>query len=493
MSPALASNMEVVPLDEDSGYVKIYYFTDVDVTLKLPAYAKLNTMIDEVQQKATSILMPEYPDALFAFFAFQDDSLDGKLFSDMTNAEMQNVLETISDQGAALIPSPAEDIVWDVEMLRVPEPAYDFYGEHLLAIKNDWLINIMLARPYNAETPLEDLQALQAELMEGVFDESFIFHRYQSMTLPDSDISVSVPDSLYIIFSYEADDFYKISIVCKEPGIQTNAIFVSAVKADAYQDQTLLTLSDAQLSEMMLFPTIEGRYDETTVDMIENFESEHPVIAYESDGMSKHLMALRDGWVLYTTYMDISENLDLAWAQTIQAQIMHQLLGGEQAIDDWIPGLSTAQEGSTLRVPLRTETMTVAIPDGFGVDIQQDNADSRSIYLYSRDGSLKFYQIKVIPLGAYRGNMTIADVPSETQDALIAELSEGAAEIGFTAVSTLVEDGPGGLPFLHTTTEKQLFEQYYGIIDSCLVLISITSEGGIITEAESATLLNLLQ
>lgn len=65
--PAAAVSMELSPLEDDGGYMKEYYLTDADLTLKLPVSAQLETMLDYIDQKGVGIYLPEYPDAYFAF------------------------------------------------------------------------------------------------------------------------------------------------------------------------------------------------------------------------------------------------------------------------------------------------------------------------------------------------------------------------------------------------------------------------------------------
>jgi len=487
--------MEVVPLDETSGYVMEYYLTDVDLSLLLPITARVQPYTDAVTEKTILISLPEYENSFFVFFAFKDDSLQNLSLQDTDQTNLSYILYNISNQAASLSYTFVDDLVPGERLIRMPEPIDDFYSEHLIALKDGWILNLMLVQYYNDSTPLEQLTAAQDDLMRSICAEDGVADRYQSITLPQSEITISVPDTLYLCLATEAPDFYEVLACPHSPGYQLSAVHVFAVRDTAYQGNTVQTLDGGKLLETMAFPSADKVCDEDSVTWIEDFENGQPVIAYESDGGTfEHMLGLRDGWALYTTVMLVSDTLDPDWISSLQEQLMHQLMGGQSTVTDWIPGLSTEQDGSVLRLPLLSRTIDISIPDGYGVDIWQDNADTRDIYLYALDGSNRYYNINAAPDGVITGSATIADMYTESgMQSLCAGVSEAVNNMGVTAESQYVQEGLCGIPSIHTTTRGQLYEQYYGLLDSYTIFVTFTSEDSPITEEESETLLNLLQ
>ena len=491
----LAASMEAVPLEEDNdGYFGEYYLTDVGLTLKLPVNAQVEMMLDYVDQKGIGIYIPKYPDTYFAFYAFYDSELEGKSLKPLDTETVQTMLWMISNNYENLSYSTTEAVIPDVRMLRVPEPVDDYYAEHLLALYDGWVLNAMIAQVYDSETPLETLQEEQNHLMRMVFADEGYLKRVQTIALPDSDIALTVPDSMNLRQAPEEDGLIEIYVMPNAPGYQVVALHVLAVKQAEYDGQTVATLDEQTLEAAMVMPTYAKAYDEDSVTVLDDFEGGQPVIAYESDGTNRHLLALRDGWALYASTYPVTETIDPEWIAALQEQAMHVLLGGSQPVADWVPGLTTVQEGNLLKLPLLGGVIDIQIPDGYGVDIWQDNADYRDIYLYALDGSDNYYEITSTLGSSLTGELTIADLYT---DQGMKDLCIGVADIisdmGSKAESQLVDYGFGGFPSIHSTTMNKKYEQYYGLIDSHIISVSFTSEDDAITEAESETLMGLMQ
>ena len=489
----LAASMEVAPLDEDDGYFGEYYLTDVGLTLKLPVNAQVETVLDYVDQKGIGIFIPEYPDTYFAFYAFYDSELEGKSLTPLDTETAQTMLWMISNNYENLRYSTTEAVLPGVRMLRVPEPVDDFYAEHLLALYDGWVLNAMIVQVYDGETPLETLQAEQGHLMRMVFADEGYLKRAQTIALPGSDIALTVPDSMNLRQASEEDGLIEIYVMPNAPGYQLVALHVLAVKQPEYDGQTVATLDGQTLEAAMVMPTFAQAYDEDSVTVLDDFEGGQPVIAYESDGTNRHLLALRDGWALYASTYPIAKTIDPEWIAALQGQAMRALLGG-QPVADWVPGLTTVQEGNLLKLPLLGRVIDIQIPDGYGVDIWQDNADYRDIYLYALDESNRYFEITATPGTSFTGDLTITDLYT---DQGMKDLCVGVAgiisDMGAKAESQLVDYGFGGSPSIHSTTLNKQYEQYYGLIDSHIISVSFTSEDDAITEAESEALMGLIQ
>ncbi len=489
---AMASSMEITPL-EDSEYLKEYYLPDADVSILLPLDAQLEVLTDTMGQYGLGIGIPKFPEAYFAFFALQNQDFQGMKMEDLDEAGIRSLLDTISSRAATLTYTIEDGLLPGIRLLRVPEPVDGIYYEHLVALYDGWVLNAMYQHMDTTLVTPEEVIRQQEDLMHSALIKNDFTMRQQSYTLPETDIKLTVPDTIYLRLANQTENFFEIIAAPAKLGIQVSAVHVYAVKDDAYLGHTVKTLPKDLLQQAQMMPTIEGADLNTSTVIHEDFANGQPVAAYESSNSIKHLLAIKDGWALYSTVMQLPQSIDPAWAYALQGQLMHQLLGGNLPVADWVPGLGTRQEGNSLLFPLQSSTLSIRIPDGFGVDIIRDNSDRRDIFLYALDGTPAYYHIASIASPVITGNIAFDDMYTEQElQQLCQSATEAIAGMGLTPKSVITPQGPQGVAAIHSTTQENVYEEYFWHMDSNSMSFSFTSENGMITKQDSETLLSII-
>ncbi len=489
---ALSGEVTITPLDESGYNTYWYYFPNPDMSLPLPLDSQLQVLLDDANQQALGIGISDFENTYFAFFAFRHEELKDSTFMDMGEEDIRGVLDMISSGGASLSYEAVDGLIPGQRLLRAKETSYGMYCEHLLALKGEWLLNMMAARldGGGALSP-EDTAAQEAMLLD-VLSPMGVAKHYQSYTLPGSRITVAAPDSMFMNLFSESPDFIHLALCPKRPGTQVSAVQLFAVRDAAYENQTVLTLPGDVKNRALTLPTFNEAFDETTLTFIPDFANGIPALAYESDGSSTHLMALKDGWALYASVMPYADFLHPGFVDSLQQAALRQLLTGETPLPDYLPGVPVSQEGSILHFPLVTRTLTIHVPEGYGVDITNDNADGRSVYLYALDGSTRYYCVQSIANPMITADMTLTEAYSQAELQQMCDgIAQGVNDLGLTA-SSRIEEGPLGLPAVHTTTEELADEEYSWNMDSYTVSVSFISHEEPITPEESALLKELV-
>ena len=488
---AMAGEVGVEPLEGSDYNCYWYYFPGADVSLALPLDAQLQVLMDNAYQKALGIGMADIPDTYFAFFALKHEELEGMSLGDMEEDGIKNVLDMISSNGASLAYEALDDLLPGQRALRVKEPAEGTYSEHLLALKDGWVLNMMAARPDGGTSLSREAVSKQESMLRDAVAPEGIIRHYQSYTLPDSTITLSAPGSMYITLTTESPDFLQLSLCPKKPGAQFSVLQLYALRDAAYEGQSVTTLSQGKKEEALKLPAVAA-YDASSLVVLEGFGGGFPALSYTSDGSFSHLLALKDGWALYASILPFAKFIDPDWVDALQEAALRQLLDGETALPDWLPAVPVSYEGDLLRFPLTTRIMDIRIPQGYGVDIARDTADSRDVFLYALDGSSKYFHIASISAPMLTGDATLSQMYTEAELLeLCGSVSETIGGMGLTASSAITGEGPAGVPAVYTTTEEQIYEQYFWAMDSQSISFSFTSEDSPVTKDESALLLSL--
>jgi hypothetical protein len=488
---AMAGEVSIASL-EGSGYdCYWYYFPGVDVSIPLRLDDELQVTLDNAYQKALGIGRADFPDTYFVFFALKNEDLEGLAIKDLDEGGIRSVLNTISSKGASLDYEAVDDLIPGQRVLRVKETAEGLNSEHLLALKDGWVLNAMTTRMDGGTSFSREAASTQESLLLNAVAPEGISRHYKSYTLPGNSITLTAPDSMYITLTTESPDFLQLSLCPKRPGAQFSVLQIFAVRDAAYKGNTVLSLSKEKKEEALHMPAAGSTYDKESLAVLESFEGNTPVLSYTSGESYSHLLALRDGWALYASVFPYAEFIHPDWVDALQQAAIHQLLNGKDTLPDWLPAVPVTWEGDILHFPLTTRIIDIRIPKGYGVDVTEDTANGRSVYLYALDGSDKFFSISSIA-----APKITADVPltqGYTKEEL-QEICDGATEginnQGLNG-SSVIANGPLKLPAVYTTTQEQAYEQYYWSMDSQIMSFMFISKDRPITREESELLLNL--
>ena len=489
---AHAGGMQITPLDEMSGTFFEYMVPEVNLLVYVPVAAGTEMLMDNPGQKAVQIADPDCPETFFVFFAIQDESLKGRNLKDMDSEGIVSVLADISKTPESLEYKKVADFLPGVTVLRVKEPVEGFYAEHLVALYDGWVLNMMAQRMGGVESFTQEEQTYQEDFLISALDSSNKQERLQHYALPGSSIALTVPDTMYMRLVVDDEDNKELYVSPVRPGAQASILHLFAVSDPTYQSHTVLTLSELDKQNAMAYPTFTGAIDTESLTVWKRFEQDVPVLTYESDGTVKHMLAIYDGWALYVSIYPIADFIDPTWVQSVQATVMHQLLGGKNEIPDWLPAYPIKQEGSMLKYPLQSRIIKIAIPDGYGVDIARDTSDGRDVFLYALNGSPNYYHIASISAPKITGEASLDMYTNAEQQELCKSVSESIGSMGLAAESKMIAKGPAGVAAVYTTTKELTYEQYFWTMDSNSISFSFSSEDDAITEAESAALQSLI-
>jgi hypothetical protein len=175
----------------------------------------------------------------------------------------------------------------------------------------------------------------------------------------------------------------------------------------------------------------------------------------------------------------------------LQQAAMRQLLNGKETLPDWLPAVPVTREGDILHFPLTTKIIDLSIPKGYVVDITEDTASGRSVYLYALDGSGKYFGISSIAAPKIYADVILTQAyTKEELQQICNSATESINNQGLNG-SSVIANGPLDLPAVYTTTKEQAYEQYYLSMDSQTVSFFFVSNDHPISEEESELLLGL--
>ena len=487
---AMAGETSITPL-EDSDYNSYwYYFPGVDVSIPLRLDDQLQVLLDNIYQKALGIGMADFPDTYFSFFALKNEDLNGMAILDMDEAGIRIMLDTISSKGASLDYEAVDDLIPGQRVLRVKEESEGLHSEHLLALKDGWVLNAMATRPDGGTSlSMEAASAQENMLLSAVAPEGIAKH-YKSYTLPGSAITLTAPDSMFITLLTDSPDFLHFSLCPKRPGAQFSVLQLFAVRDEAYKGNTVLMLSKEKKEEALNMPGDGSAYDKDSLAVMDDFPENMPVLSYTSGGTMSHLLGLRDGWALYASVFPYAKFIHPDWVDALQQAAMRQLLNGQDVLPDWLPAVPVTWEGDLLHFPLATKVIDIRIPKGYGVDVTEDTANGRSVFLYALDGSAKYFGISSAAYEKITAEVTLTQgYTKEELQEICDSAAQGMNDLGLHG-SSVIANGPLDLPTVYTTTQEQVYEQYYWSMDSHVLSFSLTKDSPI-TREESELLLGL--
>jgi hypothetical protein len=488
---AMAGEVTVTPLEGSDYNCFWYYFPGVDVSIPLRLDDELQVLVDNIYQKGLGIGMAEFPDTYFSFFALKSEDLEGLNLKGMDEGGVRSVLNVISSNGASLDYEAVDDLIPGQRALRVIETAEGMYSEHLVALKDGWVLNAMATRPDGGTSLTPEAASTQESMLVNAVAPEGISRHYQSYTLPSSSITLTAPDSMFITLLTESPDFLQLSLCPKRPGSQFSVLQIFAVRDAAFKDNTVLTLSKEKKEKALKTPAPDSAYDADSLSVMKNFSGDTPVLSYTSGESLSHLLALRDGWALYASVFPYAEFIHPGFVDELQQAAMRQLLNGEGTLPDWLPAVPVTWEGDILRFPLTTKVVDIRIPKGYGVDVTEDTANGRSVYLYALDGSDKYFNISSIASPKITAEVTLTQgYTKEELQEICDSAAEGMNSQGLNGISVIAQ-GPLELPAVYTTTQEQVYEQYYWSMDSQTLSFSFFSKDSIISKKESELLLGL--
>jgi hypothetical protein len=208
---ANAGETSITPLEGSDYNCYWYYFPGADVSIPLRLDDELQVLVDNTYQKGLGIGRADFPDTYFSFFALKNDDLEGLSLGDMDEAGIKSVLETVSSKGASLEYKALDDLIPGQRVLRVKEMSDGLYSEHLLALKDGWVLNAMATRMDGSGSLSKEVASTQEDMLGNAAAPEGISRRYQSYTLPGSSIALTAPDSMFITLVTDSPDLKRVT------------------------------------------------------------------------------------------------------------------------------------------------------------------------------------------------------------------------------------------------------------------------------------------
>lgn len=158
-----AKNIVVSPVDGTSLYE--CWIPDAELSLLLPLNVSYQYLSDTKDVKAMLLNIPQFPDTYFILFAIRDESRADADLNDMNEEETLDIINIISSVPEVVSYELMEDFHKDNAILRVVEDAPEVYTEHLVAVYDEWILDMMVERFDGVTSISEEEAALQEELL----------------------------------------------------------------------------------------------------------------------------------------------------------------------------------------------------------------------------------------------------------------------------------------------------------------------------------------
>lgn len=495
LSLASADTVKLTPLDESEFSRYSYYIQQGDVVIALPIKCHAEMVANQSNCGALRFNSPEDTAGVYAFFSIQCP-LDGDpSTASLTESQIQTVLETISAVPEALTYKQEKDEATGETYLRVFETRDGVYTEHLLALHNGWLLNSMVQKVDGSQGLTAGEITLQQDTLGSVHELEQSMPRLQKFTFPNSEITLDLPASLYLTVQLDerAENFVFISH--KQPGVVLSTVMLRSVYNRDLLNKTVATIDEPMYDTLMLQIGISGEQSLKDAKIISGFAGDTPVLIYGDSYTTRNMLAIRDGWAICTAMLE-SESIDSTWSQAVQDAVMRQLLGSHEAVPDYLPATPIQREGNTLLFPLMTRCLTVQIPDGYTVDIDEDLATQRTVYLTNESDSNQYIQLSSLYSSAITGDEPLTELyPDEALAEQCAAIKDQFASNGVdvtNATSAVAEKGLFQTPTLCFADGNGNIASYLWMMDSYGVSATYNSHGKSLTPKEHALLFDLL-
>lgn len=483
--------MAFTPMEEAETYVFQYWLDEPNVSFYLPLTVRTELAMYLEDAKAVLMQSREMPSYEFIFFAFRFEESKTPL-DKMTGEEIEQVLFMISNSPQNVTYELVKEFLPGVSVLRVWESREDVYAEHMLALRDGWLFNMMVRRFDGVEAVEQQATDFQARALQGALSEQRMLSGY---ALPDSDIQLTLQDPLRLFVTNAEPDCHRLSFVDPRPGIVVSTLTLTAVRDSAFKGKTVETLDKKSLDEIMRMDTVSG-YDKDSVEAIKD-ESGVPMLAFTSafsaDAGSRHLLAMRDGWALLLTSIPIA-NAYTEWMADLRPSLMHSLLSGEPMaeVNPPIVPLMGGVTSNTKKacIPMDTKALVVAIPEGYGVDVVEDTEESRMVAIYYKEDQPKYYYIKAVDIGGDRDATMETLFDEETRES-IGKTAATTAQNEFELETTYSYAKTGIFDMPSFFIENEHTVEYIVLVDGFHLGISFISHDEPITKAEKNSLLEI--
>jgi hypothetical protein len=496
LSLASADTMTIAPLDETEFTNYYYYIQQGDVVISLPIKWSTDVLADDSDEFVLLLNNPDDETGVYAFFSLHSPLTGEESISSLTESQIQSLLDTISSNPAALTYTQENDAMSVETYLRVVEYREGIYTEHLLALHNGWLLNSMFQKTDGSTTLTADEQKLQQDTLSSADYLDQDMPRLQEYTFVNSEIELDLPASFFLTTQLDERDENVILVSHKRPGTVLSTLTIRSVynsnlinKNVATMDETLYDIIIDQLG-------ISGDQSLKDAEIVKGFYDDTPVLIYGDSASSRNMLAFRDGWAIRVSLLE-NEYIDSVWSRSVQDAMMRQLLGSPEAIPEYLPATQIQREGNTLLFPLMTRTLTIQIPDGYSVDIGDDVATQRTVYLTNESDSNKYIIISSIGNATITGDAPLTALFSDEDLTDACEtVTDGFADNGVDvtgATSKVQEQGLLETPTIFFADKNGQTLFYTWMMDSYNVSVTFTSDGKPISAKEHKLLYTLFR
>lgn len=457
--PATASNVEISEMDDSYAYE--YWFSGAQASILLPVTAGYNLLLETPTAAALVVSDPALADSGLAFFTINEARAE-----DLTReADIQYALQAISDNADALTYTVEADMGEGVTALRVPEPRDGVYSEHLIAVYNGWVLNVMVQRGDGATALTDAERTWQRERITEAL-ASPAAERLQHYAFADSDMEISLSERYYMtMLLNEAHEEY-IGIAAVQTGAQHSTVMCNVAYMPELDGLSIDEVDEAQLDAIVAL-AFDGAPEagEIAAGEIDGV----PALTYMIEG-ARHLLATHEGWAINLQII-LDETTDTLETDGLQAELMRMILSGVDA--GTVRALPMPQTvtrvGDAMWLSLHGGVLAMDIPEGFYPEmVPIEDADGMHVfYLLDWQGEALPYQIQLMDLGA-EAEM-LAQLDSSAQIELL-ETMEAAAEDA-QSEWTLLESGILGYPTMRRVNPAEGYTSHYAVLGGYIIEI----------------------
>ena len=210
----------VVAAEEEAD--NAYYtrrIAQADLSVCIPVRASADVLLEAEGVYGLQIHFPETPDTTIVFYAILNSTMEGRDIADMSEQDLQVLASVVSPYPDLVKSRKNADVLPGRTVAQMQETRQGgFYSEHMVLQHGPWVINVMVAKVDGSKDIEEEALANRTWVLRQTFNESMLQSSFRSYTFPDSDVTLNVPDSTYMMRMTDGEDYKCIAI--PQPGTE---------------------------------------------------------------------------------------------------------------------------------------------------------------------------------------------------------------------------------------------------------------------------------
>ncbi|NLB91507.1 MAG: hypothetical protein GX786_09865, partial [Clostridiales bacterium] len=314
-------------------YLRPWYIPECNFSIMTPLYLDVECFVGDfgVSGKVVLLNFADFTDTLFLFFAIPYEKTEPVQFSSLSESEIIDFISIISDESQEATYEIVKDALTDQEALKVTEYRDGNFYEHLVAVYDDWVLNMTIYQVSGDGSFTEEEHALQKGILKDTIDAFPYSQRFNTHVFTPFQLEIALPEEYYFVEVNENEEYQEFYI--KNHDIEEELFGITAIYQPHFEGQTIKSLPKSVLLPLLEKTTFTGvKEDSLRFISMPTLTGKEAVIFYESNDGSLsayYLGGLKEGWGIFVSYTPLSESakeIDLNEKNEIMEDILLQFL-----------------------------------------------------------------------------------------------------------------------------------------------------------------------